>query len=62
MILYVVRDKYGDLQWFENEPIWDERYRVWRGMELNAILFHDETYFDCVEYGDEPRKLKLEFV
>ena len=62
MKLYVVRDKYGELQWFEDKPVWDERYKVWRGCEIGNILFHNESYFDRVEYGNEPYELRLEFV
>lgn len=62
MVLYVVRGKYGDLEWFEDKPVWDERHKKWIGLELGEIIFHNDEYFDCVEYGDEPRMLKLEFV
>ena len=60
--LYLVRNKYGDIEWFEDKPVWNEFTKTWKGLECGELLFDDDSFLDHIQYGDEPHVLELKFI
>lgn len=58
MILWAIRNKYGNIKWFKDKPIWNKRQGKWQGLEI-ADIYDLDGEFDDITFDDSPVKYEL---